>query len=188
MSEYPFKPVTIASGVNDEGLRAAFSYAEEQSPSFLFIEDLDSILDRTIDSSTLLNLLDGVSAKNGLFIMATANNISQLKPNLTDRPSRFDCKMFIPPPTADMAFTYLHKWFGKLLTNKKCKEYSIIVEKYGMSYAYLKEFYISSMFEALTNNRKVPTVKDIDMAMKRIVKDKTVLGSSVISMDKYTSK
>ena len=186
MSAYNFKPVTIVPGANDDAVREAFSYAEEQSPSLLYFEDLDSLLEKSVDISSFLNLMDGISAKNGLLVIATANDVSKLKSNITDRPSRFDRKFEIPLPDAQMSFLYLKKWFGNLVTNKKCKELSKHAEKYEFSYAYLKELYISSMFEALSNNRKVPTEKDISKALDRLMKDKNILKSGKsISIDKY---
>jgi len=185
MSQYPFKPVTIVAGANDEMMRDALAYAEEKCPSLLYFEDLDSMLDRTIDSSSFLNAMDGVSTKNGLLVIATANEIKRLRANVTDRPSRFDRKLFIPPPDIEMAYKYLKRWFSTLITDAKCQELAKLVEKYGFSYAYLKEVYITSMFEALSHNRKVPTAKDIDNAVKRLIKDKNILGGTKINMDKY---
>jgi len=185
MSCYNFKPVTIVAGANDEMVREAFAYAEEQSPSLLYFEDLDSTLDRTIDTSSFLNLMDGVSTKNGLLVIATANNVKQLKKSVSDRPSRFDRKFEVPLPDADMAYKYMKKWFCNIITDKKCRELCKLVVKYGFSYAYIKEFYISSMFEALSGNRKVPTSKDIDNAMNRLIKDKNLLNGSSINMDRY---
>jgi len=54
ISEYDFKPVTIVAGANDDAVREAFSYAEEQSPSLLYFEDLDSLLEKSVDTSTLI--------------------------------------------------------------------------------------------------------------------------------------
>lgn len=183
ISNYNFKPVTIVPGADDSCIRDAFSYAEEQSPSLLFFEDLDSILEKN-DISSFLNLMDGISAKNGLLVVATANEIKKLKPSITDRPSRFDRKFEIPLPDQEMAYTYLKKWFGNLITTKKCKELAKFAEKYQFSYAYLKDIYISSMFEALSNNRKTPIQKDIDIALNRLVKEKNINNKSV-NTDKY---
>jgi hypothetical protein len=163
MSMYNFKPITIVPGANDDAVREAFSYAEEQSPSLLYFEDLDSLLEKNIDTSSFLNLMDGISAKNGLLVVATANDVKKLKSNITDRPSRFDRKFEIPLPNQEMAYIYLKRWFGNLITVKKCKELSKYAEKYEFSYAYLKELYISAMFEALAHNRKAPTEKDVKM-------------------------
>lgn len=186
MSVYNFKPVTITASANDEAVSEAFSYAEEQSPSLLYFEDLDSLLEKSVDISSFLNLMDGISAKNGLLVLATANEINKLKANITDRPSRFDRKFEIPLPNQEMAYIYLNRWFGKLLSVKKCKELAKYAEKYKFSYAYLKELYISAMFESLANNRKVPTEKDVDNALDRLVKDKNILNSNrTINTDKY---
>lgn len=185
ISQYNFKPVTIVAGANDEAVREAFSYAEEQSPSLLYFEDLDSLLEKSVDISSFLNLMDGISAKNGLLVIATANDVKKLKANITDRPSRFDRKFEIPLPNAEMAYIYIKRWFGDLLTLKKGKELSKYAAKYEFSYAYLKELYISSMFEALAHNRKVPTEKDVQNALNRLVKDKNLLNNGVINVDKY---
>jgi hypothetical protein len=186
MSMYNFKPVTIVPGANDEVIREAFSYAEEQSPSLLYFEDLDSLLEKSVDISSFLNLMDGISAKNGLLIIATANEVKKLKSNITDRPSRFDRKFEIPLPNQEMAYIYLKKWFGNLINIKKCKEIAKYAAKYEFSYAYLKELYISAMFEALSNNRQSPTEKDVNNALQRLVKDKNILNKGKsINMDKY---
>lgn len=185
ISQYNFKPVTIVAGANDDAVREAFSYAEEQSPSLLYFEDLDSLLAKSVDISSFLNLMDGISAKNGLLIIATANEVKKLAPNITDRPSRFDRKFEIPLPNAEMAYIYLKRWFGNLITVKQCRELAKYATKYEFSYAYLKELYISSMFEALANNRKSPTEKDIQKAFNRTVKDKNALNGGSVNLDKY---
>jgi len=185
ISNYNFKPITIVAGANDEILREAFNYAEQQSPSLLYFEDLDSLLERGIDPSTFLNLMDGIVAKNGLFIIATANEVKKLKTNITDRPSRFDRKFEITLPNVEMAYIYLKKWFANMISVPKCRELAKITVNHKFSYAYLKEVYISSMFEALSHNRKVPTSRDIDVALNRLIKDKNLLNDNVMNMDKY---
>ena len=185
MSVYNFKPVTIVAGANDEAVREAFVYAEEQSPALLYFEDLDSLLEKSVDPSSFLNLMDGISAKNGLLIVATANEVKKLKSNITDRPSRFDRKFEIPLPNAEMAYIYLKRWFGNLITLRKCKDLAKYATKYDFSYAYLKELYISAMFEALAHDRKAPTEKDVQNALNRLIKDKNLLNNGAMNMDKY---
>jgi hypothetical protein len=184
MSVYNFKPITIAAGANDESIREAFAYAEDQSPALLYFEDLDSLLEKN-DVSSFLNLMDGISSKNGILVVATANNVRKLQANITDRPSRFDRKFMIPLPNADMAYQYLRQWFGNMITVKKCRELSKCAVKYGFSYAYIKELYVSSMFEALGHNRKAPTEKDVQAALNHLIKDKNLLNRGAINMDKY---
>lgn len=185
MSMYPFKPVTVVAGANEEAVREAFAYAEEQSPALLYFEDLDSLLEKSLDPSSFLNLMDGISAKNGLLVIATANEVKKLKANITDRPSRFDRKFEIPLPNAEMAYIYLKRWFGNRCTAKQCRDLAKYAEKHNFSYAYLKELYISSMFQALAANRKVPTAKDIQNSLELLIKDKNLLNHGAVNMDKY---
>lgn len=189
ISEYDFKPVTFVPGANSEILREAFAYAEGHSPSLLYIEDLDSLIESGLDTSTFLNLLDGIAVKNGLLVIATANNVKKLQTNITRRPSRFDRKFEITLPSLEMAHIYINRWFGNIVSDKKCMELAKLSVQYGLSYAYLKDLYISSMFEALAHNRKVPTSKDIDNTLTRLVKDRNILNDTnyvnEINTDKY---
>jgi len=187
ISVYNFKPVTIVSETSNDGVREAFSYAEEQSPSLLYFEDLDSLLEK-IDPSSFLNLMDGISTQNGLLVIATANEVKKLKKNITDRPSRFDRKFEIPLPTQEMAYIYLKRWFGNLITARKCKELAKYAEQNDFSYAYLKELYISAMFEALSHNRQEPSIIDINKALASLIKDKNILNGEAIKTDKYFNK
>lgn len=185
MSMYPFKPVTVVAGANEEAVREAFAYAEEQSPALLYFEDLDSLLEKSLDPSSFLNLMDGISAKNGLLVVATANEVKKLKANITDRPSRFDRKFEIPLPNAEMAYIYLKRWFGTRCTVKQCRDLAKYAARHDFSYAYLKELYISTMFETLAHNRKAPTPKDIQNSLDRLIKDKNLLNGGAVNMDKY---
>jgi ATP-dependent 26S proteasome regulatory subunit len=185
ISEYNFKPVTIVAGANDDAVREAFSYAEDQSPSLLYFEDLDSLLETTVNTSSFLNLMDGISSKNGLLVIATANEIKKLKANITKRPSRFDRKFEIPSPSLEMAYIYLKRWFDKFLSAKEIKGLATITTKHKLSYAYLKELYISSMFEALSHNRTSPNAQDISNTLNRLIKDKNATGGNAISTDRY---
>lgn len=186
IAQYNFKPITVIPDANDEVVREAFSYAAEQSPALLYFEDLDSLLERSLDPSSFLNLMDGVASKNGLLVIATANDISKLRSNITDRPSRFDRKFKLPTPDAKMAQAYLKKWFDDLITTKKCKSLAKHAERHEFSYAYLKELYISSMFEALSNDRQTPTEADIDAALDRLMRDRQSLRiGNPISLDQY---
>lgn len=186
ISMYNFKPVTIAASANDEAVQEAFKYAEEQSPSLLYFEDLDSLINKNVDASSFLNLMDGISAKNGLLVVATANEVNKLKANITDRPSRFDRKIEIPLPNQKMAYIYLKKWFGNLITVSQCKDLAKYAAKHKFSYAYLKDLYISVMFEALSANRKSPNTKDLEVALNKLIKDKNILNAnSSINTEKY---
>ena len=188
ISNYNFKPVTIVPEANNDDIREAFSYAEEQSPSLLYFEDLDSLFEKGVDISLFLNLMDGLAAKNGLLVIATANEIKKLKSNITNRPSRFDRKWEIPLPDHKMSLLYLKKWFGNMLTEAQANKLALVTVKMKFSYAYLKDLYISSMSEALASNRTSASQKDIENALNTLMKDKELLKGSTINTDKYFLK
>lgn len=181
ISSYDFKPVTVQSGAqtNDDVLTEAFAYAQEQSPGLLYIEDLDSILTSGFVSlSHFLNLMDGVATKSGILIIATANDIGKLGESVVNRPSRFDRKFEFPLPDEDMTRDYLKKWFNKSL---KKKEYDKLVElacENNFSYAYLKELYLTSIFNAISEDRKKPNFEDVNKAIEQLTSDKEIADNN----------
>ena len=185
ISNYDFKPVTVQSGAdtNDSVLTEAFAYAQEQSPGLLYIEDLDTLLGNYVSISHFLNLMDGVSANNGILIIATANDISILKESVTSRPSRFDRKFYFPRPNHDMTRKYLEKWFGKSLNKKDYTNLVNISIENNLTYAYLKELYLTSVFNAIAEDREKPILKDILSAMDQISSDKQTADNNFDNND-----
>lgn len=177
ISNGPWKAVTVQCGSNttDDSVTEAFEYAQLQEPGLLYIEDLDSLLNTTVSLSHFLNLLDGVSSKNGILVICTANDLNKLQDSIVDRPSRFDRKWEFPLPDEDMTLKYLKKWFGTVL---KPFEYKKIVKQTvesKFSYAYLKELYLSSVFNALADDRELPNIKDINLATIQMLRDKEIV-------------
>ena len=173
ISNYDFKPVTVNTSMqtNDDTITEAFEYAQEQEPGLLYIEDLDTLLSTTVSLSHFLNLMDGVSTKNGIMVIATANDLNKLKESVTDRPSRFDRKWEIPVPDFPMAIKYLKHWFGNTVKIESIAKSAV---DNGFSYAHLKELYLTAMFQALAGNRKKPNASDIKAAVEQLLNDKKV--------------
>jgi ATP-dependent 26S proteasome regulatory subunit len=184
ISNYDFKPVTVLPSANDDSMRDAFAYAEMQNPALLFFEDLDSLL-QNVNASLFLNLMDGITSRNGILIVATANNLNAFADNIKDRPSRFDRKFEIPLPDEDMSSKYIKKWFGKTISNKEILKLAAFTFKNKFSYAYIKELYISSVYIAIAENRQKPTLADVNVAMSQLIADKFGKGSKKVGIDKY---
>lgn len=184
ISNYDFKPVTILPGANDDAMREAFAYAQEQNPALLFFEDLDSLLEN-INTSLFLNLLDGISTKNGMLVIATANNLDKFADNIKDRPSRFDRKFEIPLPTQEMLAKYFKKWFNKSVPDKEVERLCSYAFKNKFSYAYIKDLYLSSVHIAIADDREKPTLADINLALEQLIADKLNKKSKTIGLDKY---
>jgi AAA+ superfamily predicted ATPase len=187
ISNYDFKPVTVLPSANDDAMREAFAYAQDQNPALLYFEDLDSLL-QNINVSLFLNLLDGISTKNGVLIVATANSLNNFAANIKDRPSRFDRKFEIPLPDETMSLKYFKKWFGNTISDKEIEKLSVYTCKNKFSYAYIKELYISSVYVAIADNRQKPTFADINLAMSQLIADKFNKNDKVIGIDKYLDK
>lgn len=185
MSNYDFKPVTIVPTTDNNIIIEAFNYAEDNSPALLFFEDLDSLLDGKVDLSLFLNLMDGITAKNGLLVIATANNITNLKNSVINRPSRFDRKYAIPLPNEQDTIKYLKYWFGKDISAPKLKAVSKECVKNKLSYAYIKEIYMTTIFQVLSKNKKISTDKDLDHGLNIVLKDKKNTALSSIDIAGY---
>lgn len=184
ISNYDFKPVTVQTSpqTNDDTITEAFEYAQAQEPGLLYFEDLDSLLRMgTVSVSHFLNLLDGVSTKNGILVIATANDLSQLNEAIIDRPSRFDRKWEIPLPDEKMAKEYLRKWYGDAINNKNINFIAKSAVENKFSYAYLKELYITSAYHALAAGSEDPNMKDIQQALEQLLYDKENVNSGFVS-------
>lgn len=185
ISQYNFKPVTVQSGsqTNDDTITEAFAYAQSQEPGLLYIEDLDTLLGSYVTLSHFLQMMDGVTSKNGIMVIATANDITRLQESVTDRPSRFDRKWEFPLPDYVMTEKYLKKWFGNLLTEDEYKEIIKECVENKFSYAYLKDIYITAAYYALSNNRKTANVDDVMAAVDQLLLDKEQVRNNFDNSD-----
>ena len=93
-------------------VREVFSFARDQSPSILFIDELDAIGSKRLDIATsgdrevqrtlmqLLSELDGFSPRGDVKIIGATNRVDILDPALL-RPGRFDRHIEIPLPNEE---------------------------------------------------------------------------------------
>lgn len=178
MSNYDVKPVTVlsSSNINEEMLAEAFDYAQSQEPGFLYLEDLDTML-QNISLSYFLNLMDGVNSLSGIIVAATANDLSKLNEAILNRPSRFDRKWEIPMPDAAMTKKYLKHWFKGTLKDKDYDTVAQLCVKSKFSYAYLKELYVTATYATL--NKGKPTKADIMSSLTRLISDRKILAEAL---------
>lgn len=180
MSCYNLKPVTITiNGHNpvDEMIEEAFAYANQSAPSLLFLEDINVLLTEMMNVSHFLQLMDGVSSKSGVLVVGTANDLSTLTKNVTDRPSRFDNKFEIPLPDKKMAARYLEHWLKDIKDKSLCKKIAERAYKSKFSYAYLEEIYVSAAFMALNAGKSKPNAEDVENAFELLLEDKREASS-----------
>ena len=94
------------AGESEQKLRQAFEECEKNSPAILFIDEIDAIAPRRDKAqgevekrivSQLLTLLDGISPKSQVVVMAATNRPNAIEPALR-RFGRFDLEINIPVP------------------------------------------------------------------------------------------
>jgi hypothetical protein len=183
MAQYPqLKPVTIQPGHNnpDELLEEAFAYAEEHAPSLLFFEDLQEMM-KTIDIRHFLQLLDGVQKRDGILTIVTGNDFSSLEENLKSRPRRFDRFFEFPLPDLIQTTKYLNKYFIDILSSKDIDAIAQQCVKRKLTYAHLQEVYFNSVFIAIPSGREVPSIENIKLSLKQVLKEKSVAESDFVS-------
>src|SRR5207249_5934243 len=87
-----------------------------------------------------LNCLDGIGVKNGIVVVATANDPATLDQAILRRPGRFDRLVpFLPPPT-ELRRQYLQRLTDGTLDERSALQ--VAREADGLSFAQLEEAYI----------------------------------------------
>ncbi len=96
-------------GESEKQLRDVFEEAEKNSPSIIFIDEIDSIAPNRENTqgeaerrivSQLLTLMDGLKGRGNVVVIAATNRQNSIDPALR-RPGRFDREIAINPPNRD---------------------------------------------------------------------------------------
>ncbi len=117
-----------------------FRQIEPKRPIIVIIEDIDAVAgDNNYVNSILLNILDGVKQIENVVYIATTNYPEKLAERITNRPSRFDRRYYIAPPSKEVRRAYL---------KNKCGDLEIEIDRWvndtdNMSMSHLKELFVS---------------------------------------------
>jgi hypothetical protein len=132
--------------VEDHHIETAFQIAGAQSPSIVFFEDLDKLVEsKGLSLSHFLNILDGFKTLNGLMVIATANEPERLDPALLYRPSRFDRMWTFPLPAREQRLALLRKRGAKYFSDSALEEAAR--RSHGFSMAYVQEIVVNALME-----------------------------------------
>src|SRR5689334_17673763 len=102
-------------GESEERLRETFKQAQENAPSIIFIDEIDSIAPKREEVSgdvekrvvsQLLSLMDGIEARGKLVVIGATNRPNAIDPALM-RPGRFDREIEIGIPDDEGRFDIL---------------------------------------------------------------------------------
>ncbi|MGB9635926.1 MAG: CDC48 family AAA ATPase [Thermoplasmata archaeon] len=105
-------------GQSEENLREVFKEAEENAPSIIFIDEIDSIAPKRDDIkgevetrvvAQLLSLMDGLKSRGRVVVIGATNRPNALDPALR-RPGRFDreIELGIPDRNARLEILQIH--------------------------------------------------------------------------------
>ena len=108
--------------------------------------------------SFFLNEVDGLEDNAGLMIIGSTNYLEKLDPSITKRPSRFDRKYHFTLPEHAQRVLYADYWRGKLAKNQHIDfpeglSEAIATITSGLSFAYMKEIFISSLLSIVGAKR-----------------------------------
>ena len=103
-------------GESEERLRDTFKQAQDNSPSIIFVDELDSIAPKRDEVSgdvekrivsQLLTLMDGLEARGKVVVIGATNRVNSIDPALR-RPGRFDREIEIGIPDQEGRLDILH--------------------------------------------------------------------------------
>ncbi|KAG5438092.1 hypothetical protein PCANB_002941 [Pneumocystis canis] len=174
------------AGESESNLRKAFEEAEKNSPSIIFIDEIDSIAPKREKTngeverrvvSQLLTLMDGMKARSNVIVMAATNRPNSIDPALR-RFGRFDREIdiSIPDPTGRLEILQIHTKNMKLADDVDLEQ--IASETHG---------YVGSDIASLCSEAAMQQIREkmdlIDLEEDTI--DAEVLDSLGVTMENF---
>ncbi|MAT49403.1 MAG: proteasome-activating nucleotidase [Euryarchaeota archaeon] len=157
-------------------VRELFALAQEKAPAIIFIDEIDAIGAKRLDTATsgdrevqrtlmqLLAELDGFNPLDSVKIIAATN-----RPDILDdallRPGRFDRIIEIPLPN-DEARKGIFKINIENMNSSKISIKNIIAATEGFSGADIKAMCVEAGMEAIRDRREKVLAKDFTAALK----------------------
>ncbi|XP_056594725.1 ATP-dependent zinc metalloprotease YME1L1 [Triplophysa dalaica] len=167
-------------GVGASRIRNLFKEAKASAPCVVFIDELDSVGGKRIDSpmhpfsrqtvNQLLAEMDGFKPNEGVIVIG-ATNFAEALDNALVRPGRFDMQVTVPIPDV-RGRTEILQWYLKKITVDSALDPEIIARgTVGFSGAELENLVNQAALKAAVDGKKHVTMKELEFA-----KDKILMG------------
>ncbi|XP_072219842.1 ATP-dependent zinc metalloprotease YME1L1-like isoform X2 [Leuresthes tenuis] len=167
-------------GVGASRIRNLFREAKTNAPCVIFIDELDSVGGKRIESpmhpysrqtiNQLLAEMDGFKPNEGVIIIG-ATNFPEALDNALIRPGRFDMQVTVPKPDVK-GRTEIINWYLKKIKVDPAIEASIIARgTVGFSGADLENLVNQAALKAAVDGKDMVTLKELEFA-----KDKILMG------------
>ncbi|XP_053507838.1 ATP-dependent zinc metalloprotease YME1L1b [Ictalurus furcatus] len=167
-------------GVGASRIRNLFREAKSNAPCVIFIDELDSVGGKRIESpmhpysrqtiNQLLAEMDGFKPNEGVIVIG-ATNFPEALDNALIRPGRFDMQVTVPRPDVK-GRTEILKWYLNKIKVDPAVEAEIIARgTVGFSGAELENLVNQAALKAAVDGKDMVTMKELEFA-----KDKILMG------------
>uniref|UniRef100_A0A8C1UHF4 ATP-dependent zinc metalloprotease YME1L1 n=1 Tax=Cyprinus carpio TaxID=7962 RepID=A0A8C1UHF4_CYPCA len=167
-------------GVGASRIRNLFKEAKASAPCVIFIDELDSVGGKRIESpmhpysrqtiNQLLAEMDGFKPNEGVIVIG-ATNFAEALDNALVRPGRFDMQVTVPRPDVK-GRTEILEWYLKKIKVDSGVDAEIIARgTVGFSGAELENLVNQAALKAAADGKDLVTMKELEFA-----KDKILMG------------
>jgi len=179
-------------GVGASRIRDLFEKAKKNSPSVVFIDEIDSVgSTRNVDNNSekdqtlnqLLVEMDGFNSNHNIVVIGATNRIDLLDPALL-RPGRFDRHIFIGNPNITTREKILQVHTKDKPLDKSVDIKEIARRTHGMSGAHLANIANEAAILAVRNNKSIIGKEEFNQAVERVMIGLQMKNSTVIEREK----
>uniref|UniRef100_A0A3Q2EJU4 ATP-dependent zinc metalloprotease YME1L1 n=1 Tax=Cyprinodon variegatus TaxID=28743 RepID=A0A3Q2EJU4_CYPVA len=167
-------------GVGASRIRNLFKEAKANAPCVIFIDELDSVGGKRIESpmhpysrqtiNQLLAEMDGFKPNEGVIVIG-ATNFAEALDNALVRPGRFDMQVTVPRPDVKGRKEILNWYLSKIKVDPDIDAEVIARGTVGFSGAELENLVNQAALKAAVDGKEMVTIKDLEFA-----KDKILMG------------
>ncbi|VDM50709.1 unnamed protein product [Toxocara canis] len=162
-------------------VRDVFRLAKENSPSIIFIDEIDAIATKRFDAQTgadrevqrilleLLNQMDGFDQSTNVKVIMATNRQDTLDPALL-RPGRLDRKIEFPMPDRRQKRLIFSTITAKMNLSDEVDMEDFVARPDKVSGADINAICQEAGMHAVRENRYVVLTKDFDKAYKSVIK------------------
>uniref|UniRef100_A0A7N8WP43 YME1 like 1 ATPase n=1 Tax=Mastacembelus armatus TaxID=205130 RepID=A0A7N8WP43_9TELE len=167
-------------GVGASRIRNLFKEAKANAPCVIFIDELDSVGGKRIESpmhpysrqtiNQLLSEMDGFKPNEGVIVIG-ATNFAEALDNALVRPGRFDMQVTVPRPDVKGRTEILNWYLSKIKADPAVDVKVIARGTVGFSGAELENLINQAVLKAAVDGKEMVTMKELEFA-----KDKILMG------------
>ncbi|XP_076014356.1 ATP-dependent zinc metalloprotease YME1L1-like isoform X2 [Genypterus blacodes] len=167
-------------GIGASRIRNLFKEAKANAPCVIFIDELDSVGGKRIESpmhpysrqtiNQLLAEMDGFKTNEGVIVIG-ATNFAEALDNALVRPGRFDMQVTVPRPDVKGRTEILNWYLSKIKMDPAVEAEIIARGTVGFSGAELENLVNQAALKAAVDEKEMVTMKELEFA-----KDKILMG------------